>query len=108
MQYGDGQMRRRAEAEQSHPFARRYARHTQAAKSDNSGTEEGRGVDVIQTLGQRKNKIVARESILGVASIDAVTREGRRIAEIFLAAPAITASAISATDPGHTHSCTQR
>src|ERR1019366_5929563 len=108
MQHRDGQMRGGAESEQSHTIARRDASHTQTAKSDDSGTEERRGVRVIQILRQRENKIIAREGILSVASIHAVTSEGGQIAEIFLAAAAIAARAIRAADPGYAHPCSQR
>jgi len=56
-------------------------------------------VHVVQTCRQRKDKIPSSESILRVAAVNGVAREGRRIAEIFLASPAISANTVGTSDP---------
>ena len=47
LQNGDGETRRTAEAIQSHPLARFNPGHTQAAKADDAGTQQGSDVHVV-------------------------------------------------------------
>jgi hypothetical protein len=92
---------RRAEAEQADAVAALYACYPYASKSDNSGAEQRRGMEVIKLSGQRENEIRASECILSVPAIHAVSRERRVITEILPAAPAIRAAAIHAAHPGN-------
>ena len=48
------EVRRRAEAEQSHALARLHAGHAQAAEADDAGAQQRRGLQVIERGGQRE------------------------------------------------------
>src|SRR5579872_185780 len=85
-QHRDRQMRGRAEAKQSHALALLHSSHTQAAKSDDASTKQRRGVQIVKSLMQRKNKIGASECVFRVATCDGVAGERRRVAEILHAA----------------------
>src|SRR6185437_9699291 len=108
MQHCYSQMRRRAEAEQSHALAWFDAGHAQAAEADNAGAEQRRGVNIVEACGQRENEIPARECVFGVAAVDGVAGKRGRIAKIFLTSAAIRAGAVDSADPGDTHSRSKR
>jgi hypothetical protein len=108
LQNGDGQTRGAAEAKKSNPLTGRNAGYPQAAKADDAGAKQGSDVDVIQTSGQRKREICARQRILGVASIHRVSRKDRLIAEIFHPVVTVPAIAVYAANPGHTGTGSQR
>src|SRR5580692_632732 len=102
-------MSRGAKAEQPNPFARFHAGHSQAAKADDAGAQERRGVQVVEFWRKRIDKIAARHSILRIAAIDGVSGENRRIAEILQATAAVGAISIDSADPRNTYagSCRQ-
>jgi len=90
-----------AKAVETHSLARLDARHTEAAKTDDAGAEQGRDVDIVETGGQGKCEIGADERVFGVASVDAIAGEDRLIAEIFHVVAAVPAVAIDAAHPGN-------
>ena len=63
---------------------------------------------VIQPGRQRKGELRTHQGILGIASINRISSEGRVIAEILHSVPAVPAFAIYATHPGNTDSRSQR
>jgi len=56
LQYGNRQTCGAPKAKKTNSFAMLNAGDTQAAKSDNAGTQQGSDMDVIQAGGQRKVK----------------------------------------------------
>ena len=69
-QHRNRQVRRRAEAEQPDPLAPLHARHAQAAKSDDAGAKQRRGVQVVQRIRQREHEVGAGQRVLGIAAVD--------------------------------------
>src|ERR1035438_4291623 len=101
-------MSRRAKAEQSNPVARFHAGHSQAAKADDAGAQERRGMQVVEFWRERIDKIAARHSILRIAAVDGVSGENRRITEIFQAAAAVGTISIDIADPRDTYARSYR
>ena len=56
LQNGDGQVSGCAETEQAYAFARFDSGHSQAAESDDAGTKQRRGVQIIDASGRGKTK----------------------------------------------------
>jgi hypothetical protein len=84
------------------------ARHAVAAPADQPGAQERRRLDVVGWSRQRKAEPRVGDSVRGVAAVARVTREQRRIAEIFPAAAAIGARLTGVPEPGHAHALAQR
>ena len=99
LQYGDGEVRRRAETEQANSLALLNPGNPKRAKADDAGTEKRGRVQVIKTFGQRENKIRTRDRIIRVSAIDAVPRISRRVTKIFKIMAAIPAAAVGSADP---------
>jgi hypothetical protein len=108
LQNGDGQTRGAAKAKKSNSLTGRNAGHAQAAKADNTSAKQGSDVNVIQAGGQREGEVCARQGVLGVASIDRISRKDRPIAEIFHPVAAVPAIAIDTANPGDTGTGSQR
>src|SRR6202035_608572 len=102
-------MSRRAKTEQSNPVAWFHAGHSQAAKADDAGAQERRGMQVVELWGERIDKIAARHSILRITAVNRVSGENRRITEIFQAAATVGTISIDSADPRDTYprSCRQ-
>src|SRR5215475_6447577 len=101
-------MCRRAEPEKPYAITRFHASHSQASKTDYPGAEQGRGFEVAQGLGQRKNEIPPGHRKLSIAAIDGVAGKRRRIAKILEPSPAIGTSSIDSAHPGDPHAALQR
>src|SRR5579885_391734 len=104
----DGHVRRRAESVESEPPAALDSRKPQAAKSNNSGAQQRRGLLVLKSLGNFVHKLFGRGDGFGIAAIRRVTGENRRIAKIFFLSAAIFASAIGFVQPRDAHSRANR
>src|SRR5437588_6341638 len=81
----------------------RHAGDAKAAKTDDARAQPRGGVQIVERGGQRKNEIGAGDGKLGVATRDGVSGESREIAQVFIAAPAIPASAVGASEPRDAH-----
>src|SRR5215469_12881156 len=101
-------MCRRAKAKQPYAIARLDTRNAQAAKANDAGTQEGRGMKVIQRLGKWENKVAARKRIFSVATRHGVAGKCRRVAKILKASLAIAARAVRASNPRHAYARAQR
>lgn len=102
LQDSNGKVGRCAEAKQSHALALLYARNAEAAKADDAGTKQRRGVEIVERGRQRKNEIGASQGILGISAGNRVARERGMVAEILFAAAAVRTHAVGAADPGNT------
>jgi hypothetical protein len=76
-----------------------HARNAQGAKSDDPGTQERCRMQIVEALVQRMRKIRARDDGLGIAAIDVVPREYRRVAQIFTPCTAKAARAVRPAEP---------
>jgi hypothetical protein len=85
-----------------------HACYPETAKTDDAGTQERCGVQIIQRIGQAKNKVGAGECILGVSAVDCVAGKSSRVTEVFKAVLAIPALPISPTNPGNPDAGAQR
>jgi hypothetical protein len=101
-------MCRGAEAEQAHPISVFHARHAQAAKPDNAGAQKRGGVQIVQSFRKSKHEVLASNCIFGIAAIDRVSGERRRVAEILTAMLAIPTRPVSAADPGDAYASANR
>jgi hypothetical protein len=89
----------RAESKQAHTFTRLYARNPQTAKSDYAGTQERRGINVVDLGRERKCEIASHQRILRVSAINAVAGESRGIAEIFGTTQTILTTSVRTAEP---------
>src|SRR5712692_8964900 len=94
-------MRGGAEAGQADTVTLLDAGDAEAAEADDSGAQQRGGVEVVQSRWNWKNKIGAGQGVFGVAPVDGVTGKAWGVAEVLLAAPAVGAGAIGASDPGN-------
>ncbi len=98
-------MRRCAKTEQAHTLSRLDSRYTEAAKTNDARAQQGSSVQIIEPRRKRKDKIGARQRILGIAAVDRVSGECGGITKIFETAPAIAAASVGAAQPGHPDTC---
>ena len=89
------------EAKEADAVARLDSGDTQAAKADDSGAQQRRGVQIVERIGQWKHEVGARGGELGISAIDRIAGKGGRIAKILPASRAIRAGAVDSADPGH-------
>lgn len=108
MQNRDRQMRGCAKAEQSDAVSRFNAGDTQTAKADDARAEERSRMEVVEFRGKLKNKVAARLGILGVTSVDGVSRKDPGVAKIFELAAAVGANPVYAADPGNSDAGAER
>jgi hypothetical protein len=108
LQNGNREARRTAKPEEPNPLARLYASNAKTAEADNTGTKEGCDLYIVQTGGQRIDKVRAHEGILGETSIYGIPGEGGTIAQILAAVSAIPAITVHTTHPGNTDSRSRR
>src|SRR5580704_6359947 len=94
-------MRRSAKTKQPYTLSLLGAGSAQDAKTDDARTQQRRGVQIVQLRRQRKYEVCPGRRVLGVTSVDGVPGESRRVAEIFIASPAIPARSVGASDPGN-------
>ncbi len=84
------------------------AGYTQAAKSDNAGTQQGSNVDVIQPGGQRESEVGTCERIFCVSAVHRISSKCRVITQVLHAVVAVPAITIDTAHPGDTDACSQR
>jgi hypothetical protein len=108
LQYGNRQTCGAPKAKKTNSFAMLNAGDTQAAKSDNAGTQQGSDMDVIQAGGQRESKVGARKGILRVSTVHRISSKCRVITQVFHAVVAVPAITIDTAHPGDTDACSQR
>src|SRR5580658_3826 len=108
LQNSNRQMRGCAKAKKSNPLAGFNPRHAQAAKTNDAGAQQWRGVQIIQFPGELEYKVVARRCILRVAAVDGISRKDRSIAKIFQSAAAIRAGSVYTSDPGNSNPSADR
>src|SRR5438874_4600606 len=84
----DCEMGRCPEAEKSNALTFFDSRHPQSTEANNTGTEQRRGVEIIELRRNGKTEIGAGERVLGVTSVHGVTGERGRVAEVFHVAAA--------------------
>ena len=108
MQHRYGQVRRRAEAEHAYSFARFHSSDAQAAESDDPGTQQWRGVQVVQGVRKGIDEVGASQRVFGIPSVNRVAGEHRRVAEILHASNAIRARSVDASQPGNAYASARR
>src|ERR1700687_4970143 len=104
----DREMCRRTKSEQSDFIARLHVGYAKAAKPDNAGTQQRRGVNVVQRRRQREDEVRTSDGKLRVPTIFAITGKSRRIAKVFKVVSAVPARAVRASDPRDAYSGSQR
>src|ERR1700733_14016850 len=92
----------RSEAEQTDALTWFDTGNMQAAEADDARAKKRGGVQVVECCGQGKDEISTRERVFRIAAVNAVTGEGRRIAEILQASFAIGTGAVGPAKPGNT------
>src|SRR5438067_6741902 len=100
----DCEMGRCPEAEKSNALTFFDSRHPQSTEANNTGTEQRRGVEIIELRRNGKAEIGTGERVLGVTSVHGVTGERERVAEVFHVTAAKRTGAIGAAEPGDTDS----
>src|ERR1700734_3869763 len=98
-QDGNCQMCGSAKTKQTNSFTSFYSSDSQASKADDAGTQQGGGMQIVQSFGQLKDKVVSSNGVFRVAPIHGVASKGRGIAEVFLCMSAVPAGAIRPSDP---------
>jgi len=93
-------MGRCPKAEKSNALTFFDSRHPQRTEANDAGTEQRRGVEIIELRGNGKAEIGAGERVLGVTSVHGVTGERGTVAEVFHVAAAKRTGAIGAAEPG--------
>src|SRR5262249_27638563 len=78
--------------------------YAQAAKADDSGAQQRRGLKVGKAVGNRINKILVPDGVFRISSGNGVACEFRMVAQIFASGTAVRASAVSLVQPWNTHS----
>src|SRR5438309_212893 len=99
LQHSDGKMRRRAKTKQAHALAGLHSCHSQAAKTNDAGAEQRRGVQFVERIRKRKDEIVAGKGKLRIASTNGVAGESWRVTQILQALLAIGTRAVGAAEP---------
>ena len=85
------------------PKSRRLnAGHTETAKTNYTGTKQWRRLQITEPRGKREREIRSDQSILGISAIHVVSRENRRVTEIFHSPKAVRTTVIHAAHPRHT------
>ena len=97
-----------AETEEANLLCRLNTGNAQTAEADDSRTQQGRGVQVIEFGWERINKVAACRGILGITAIDGVASEDGRVAKIFEPAAAVRASSVYSAHPGNTNARAKR
>jgi hypothetical protein len=100
LQHMDCEMGRCPEAEKSDAFAIFDTGYTERTEADDTGTEQRRGVKIIELRRNGKTEIRSGESVFGVTSVHGVAGEGGTVAEVFHVAAAKRTGAIGPTKPG--------
>jgi hypothetical protein len=108
LQNGNCEACRTPKPEEPNPLAGLHAGNAKTTEADNTRTEEGCDLYIVQTGVQRKHKVRSREDTLGETSIYGIPGESGMIAQIFAAMPAIPAIAVHTTHPGDADSCALR
>src|SRR5579864_136135 len=103
LQHTNCEMSGGAEAEQSHALSFFDSGNANGAKADNAGAEQRRRMKVIQLWGNRKTKICAGKRVFGIAAVNGVAGECGKVTQVFHVAPAVSAGAVDAADPGNTN-----
>src|SRR5438046_10757394 len=96
-------MGRRAEAVDPEAAAFRQARPAQGSIADDPRAEQGRGLLVVEGVGQPVGVVLVDDRVFGVATVVVPTREARAQAEVLVtttAEPAHTAGVAEPGDPG--------
>ena len=78
---------------------RALPRHPVAAPADQPGAQQRRRCGVVEPLGQREAIARIGDGVGGVATVSRVTREQRRIAEVFAVGAAIGADPAGRAEP---------
>ena len=73
----------------------------QRAPADQASAKQRRGLDRVEVLGQRKDKIRLGDRMGGVTAVPGIAGEQRRIAQVFAFAPAIRTMPARVAEPGH-------
>jgi hypothetical protein len=79
------------------------ASEAQRAVSDQAGAQQGSGLQIGVTLGDRKAETAVGQSILGVAAVDLVPGEPGVLAQVLAPGEAIAALAVGPPEPRHTY-----
>ncbi len=90
-----------ADAPKPYPEPSGIARGAQRAVSDETRTEQGRGLCVVVVVGDRDRKALVGDRELRVAARQGVAREARKGAQIFLPAQAELADPARPAEPRH-------
>src|SRR5947208_5484040 len=94
LQNTDCEMGRGAEAEESDALTFFDTRHAERAEADDTGTEQRRGMEIVELRRNRKTKVGAGERVFRIASIHGVARKGGEVAQVFHIAAAVSAGAV--------------
>src|SRR5262249_13675782 len=88
------------EAKESDAFPLLDTCHTQAAKTDDAGAQQGRGMQVIEFIRQGIDEIVAGERQFSIATRDGVAGKCGRVAQVLRASLTVGARTVRAAEPG--------
>jgi hypothetical protein len=96
------------ETEQTHTLSVLDACNPKTTKTDDAGTQERCGVQIIQPIGKGKDKIGTGECILGVSAVHGIAGKSSRIAQVLKVVLAIPALPISPANPGNSDAGARR
>jgi hypothetical protein len=91
-------VRRGAEAVEPEPL--RIAGEAQRAVADQPGAEERRRLDVVVPDGKREAVVLVGDDPLRIATVELVSREPGRLAEVLPARAAVAARSVRPAEPG--------
>jgi hypothetical protein len=97
----DRQMGRRTEAEERHALAGLDLGPAQRAVADRARAQQRRRGDVVELIGQMNREVLGDGDRLGVTTVHRPTRELGVLAEVLVAAPAVSAHAVGPVQPAH-------
>ena len=93
--------RARAETVQAKPLTGLHVGQPQRPIADDPGAQQRRGLHVAEALRDRHAVGFRHGHVFGIAAVDGVAGEQRRLAQIFLIVLAVAAGLIGVVQPGH-------